>query len=102
MGGCPICGGALESDSLRLLENILYWRGGATPLGPVAHAMVLMLKANSGGVTTRAISERTGQSLECTGVQIWHLKKKLKSIGWTIRNVGSKGNSHALYVLGRA
>ena len=101
-GACPICGGLLESDNLRLRENILYWRGGSTPLGPVAHAIVLMMKANPSGVTTNAIAERTGQTTLCTGVQIWHLKKKLKVIGWTIRNIGSKGNSYALYVLGRA
>ena len=102
MGSCPICGGRLESDDLRLRENVLYWRGGVASLGPVEHAIILMLRANPGGLTTNAISERSGQTTRCTYVELAHLKRKLKSIGWTIRNVGCRGRGNALYVLGRA
>ena len=102
MGACPICGGLLESDDLQLRENVLYWSDGYATLGPVEHGVILMMRANPGGLTAGAIAERTGQTTKCTYVEIANLKRKLKLIGWTIRNVGCRGRGNALYVLGRA
>ncbi len=69
------------------------------PLGSVHHAITLMLMQNPGGLTTEGVADRTGQTTPTTQVEIWLLKKKLGSIGLTIKNIGGGGRNNALYVL---
>lgn len=99
MSACPICGGRLKGAKAELHANILHWRGGAMPLGPVHHAITRMLMQNPGGLTTEGIADRTGQTLQTTQVEVWLLKKKLKPIGLAVKNIGGGGRNNALYVL---
>ena len=89
------------NEELMLRQNVLYCRGGSMPLGPVHHAMVMMLKANPGGMTTKGMQDRTGQTLQSTQVEIYYLQKKLAKVGWTVKNIGCKGRGMALYILAK-
>ena len=96
---CPICGGRLLNEELKLHQDVVYSLAGSMPLGPVHHAMVRMFKENPGGLTTNGVADRTGQSINSTQVELWMLKNSLTKIGWTIRNIGCRGRGNALYVL---
>ncbi len=99
MNKCPICGGRLKDKKVKFHKNILHWRGGSATLGPVHFAITQMLLKNPGGLTTEGVSDRTGQTIQTTQVEIYQLKKKLEPIGLVVKNIGGGGRRNALYVL---
>ena len=99
---CPICGGELPNQDLRLHRNIIFCNSGAVALGPVEMTFVKALLRSPGGLTSFQLAEISETSLHHMGGRISMLDRKLNDIGSGVRNIGCRrGPGAALYVIRR-
>ncbi len=96
---CPLCGGELTNPDLRFHRNIVFCDSGAVALAPTQLTITKGLARNPVGLEAFQIAETCGLTRRATQRAIIRLDRKLRDIGWRIRNAGCPGGS--LYLLER-
>ena len=98
---CPICGGKLPNEELRLHKNIVFCDNGAVPLGPASETIVRALLRTPGGLTAFQLAELTGMTNGNVSNMVILIDRKFRDIGWAVPNIGCGGRGGALYVIKR-